>query len=277
MLPISKVIVETASFDIQKIKNPDIKGEEYQKGDQFGFWNIREYVLFRDNHECQYCHGKSKDNVLNVHHIESRKTGSNSPDNLITLCETCHRKYHMGLIRLPENIKRSMSFRDAAFMSIMRWTFYKRLKERYEPYGIQVNMTYGYITKHNRIRYGLPKTHIADARCISGHPDAKSLDFVYCSKKTRCHNRQIHKMTIGKNGNRKKNQAPYLVKGFRLFDKVRYKGLECFIFGRRSSGYFDLRTLNGKRISANANVKNIRLIDTRKSYLIERKPAILLS
>ena len=35
----------------------------------------------------------------------------------------------------------------------------------------------------------------------------------------------------------KLNQAPYLVKGFRLFDKVKYKGQECFIFGRRSSGY----------------------------------------
>ena len=37
ILPITKIIVETASFDIQKIKNPNISGEEYQKGDQLGF------------------------------------------------------------------------------------------------------------------------------------------------------------------------------------------------------------------------------------------------
>ncbi|MDD5886894.1 MAG: RNA-guided endonuclease IscB, partial [Oscillospiraceae bacterium] len=32
ILPISKIIVETASFDIQKIKNPKISGKEYQQG-----------------------------------------------------------------------------------------------------------------------------------------------------------------------------------------------------------------------------------------------------
>ena len=61
ILPITKTIVEVASFDIQKIKNPNIKGEEYQQGEQLNFWNIREYVLFRDNHTCQHCKGKSKD------------------------------------------------------------------------------------------------------------------------------------------------------------------------------------------------------------------------
>lgn len=69
LLPISKIIVETANFDIQKIKNPNIQGEEYQQGEQLDFWNVREYVLFRDGHICQCCKGKSKDKVLNVHHI----------------------------------------------------------------------------------------------------------------------------------------------------------------------------------------------------------------
>ena len=129
ILPVTKVIVEVASFDIQKIKNLDIKGTEYQKGEQLGFWNVREYVLWRDNHTCQCCKGKSKDKVLNVHHIESRKTGGNAPNNLITLCETCHKEYHNGTIVLPNAIKRGMRFRDAAFMNIMRWTLYENLKK----------------------------------------------------------------------------------------------------------------------------------------------------
>jgi len=90
VLPISKIVIETASFDIHKIKNPKISGTKYQQGEQLDFWNVREYVLFRDGHNCQCCKGKSKDKILNVHHIESRKTGGNSPNNLITLCETCH-------------------------------------------------------------------------------------------------------------------------------------------------------------------------------------------
>lgn len=44
---------------------------------------------------------------------------------------------------------------------------------------------------------------------------------------------------ILKGSKKKLNQAPYIVKGFRLFDKVKFEDKECFVFGRRSSGYFD--------------------------------------
>ena len=116
ILPISKIIVEVAAFDIQKIKNPTINGTEYQQGAQLDFWNVREYVFFRDGHQCQCCKGKSKDKILNVHHIESRKIGGNAPNNLITLCETCHAGYHKGTVKLPKTIKRGMSFKDDTFM-----------------------------------------------------------------------------------------------------------------------------------------------------------------
>ncbi len=82
ILPISRITAEVASFDIQKIKNPDIKSTDYQQGEQLGFWNIREYVMFRDDHVCQCCKGKSKDKILNVHHIESRKVGGDAPQNI---------------------------------------------------------------------------------------------------------------------------------------------------------------------------------------------------
>ena len=120
ILPVSKIIVEVASFDIQKIKNPSISGEDYQQGEQMDFWNVREFVLFRDGHQC---HGKKgcKNKILNVHHIESRKVGGDSPSNLITLCEECHNNYHKGKLEL--NIKRGHGFKDATFMGIMRWSF----------------------------------------------------------------------------------------------------------------------------------------------------------
>ena len=37
LLPVTKIVVETASFDIQKIKNPDIEGADYQWGEQLVF------------------------------------------------------------------------------------------------------------------------------------------------------------------------------------------------------------------------------------------------
>ena len=267
LLPITKIVVETASFDIQKIKNPEIHNEEYQQGEQLEFWNVREYVLFRDNHTCQCCKGKSKDKVLNVHHIESRKTGGNAPNNLITLCETCHKGYHNGTVELPKTIKRGMSFKDTTFMGIMRWSFYNRLKEIYP----NVFMTYGYITKNIRIKNNLPKDHYIDARCISGNPNAEPLGYYFYQKKVRCHNRQIHKANILKGGKKKLNQASYLVKGFRLFDKVEFEGQICFIFARRSSGYFDIRKLNGEVIHRSASWKKLKLLETRKSLLMERR------
>lgn len=267
ILPITKIIVETASFDIQKIKNPNIHNEEYQQGEQLGFWNVREYVLFRDNHICQCCKGKSKDNILNVHHIESRKVGGDSPNNLVTLCETCHKGCHNGTVKLPRAIKREASFKDATFMGIMRWSFYNRLKEIYP----NVSMTYGYITKNTRIENNLPKEHYVDARCISGNPNVKPLGYYFYQKKVRCHNRQIHKANILKGGKKKLNQAPYIVKGFRLFDKVKYDGQVGFIFGRRSSGYFDIRKLNGEVIHRSASWKKLKLLETRKSLLTEMR------
>ena len=94
ILPISKIVVETASFDIQKIKNPQISGTQYQEGEQLDFNNVREYVLARDKHVCQHCKGKSKDSILEVHHIETRKVGGNAPNNLVTVCKTCHERHH---------------------------------------------------------------------------------------------------------------------------------------------------------------------------------------
>lgn len=266
ILPISKIIVETVSFDLQKIQNPNIKGEEYQQGEQLGFWNVREYVLHRDGHVCQHCKGKSKDKILNVHHIESRKVGGNAPNNLITLCETCHKAYHNGEIKLK--VRRGASLKDAAFMGIMRWAFYNKLKDLYP----NVSMTYGYITKHTRISHNLPKEHYVDARCISGNPMAKPLGYYYFQKKVRCQNRQIHKFNFIKGGKKRMNQAPYLVHGYRLFDLVEYNKELYYIFGRRLRGDFDIRTLDGTKVNKGSiSFKKLKLINKRKTILTERR------
>ena len=67
------------------------------------------------------------------------------------------------------------------------------------------------------------------------------------------------------------NQASYLVKGFRLFDKVEFDGQVGFIFGRRNRGYFDIRKLNKEVISRNAFWKRLKFLETRKSLLIEMR------
>lgn len=253
ILPVSRVIVEVAQFDTQKIKNPDISSNEYQEGDQLGFWNVREYVLARDGHKCQHCKGKSKDPVLNVHHIESRKTGGDSPSNLITLCETCHKEFHKGNIKLK--VKRGKSLRDAAVMGIMKWRLYDKLKSLYP----NVKMTFGYITKHDRINHGIGKSHVSDAFVISRNFDSERLGYYYKRKLVRRHNRQIHKMKIPKGGKKRMNQSPFKVFGFKLFDKVMFQGEERFIYARRLSGQFKIKDIDGNN-ERNISYKKLRYV-----------------
>ena len=261
ILPITKIVIEAAQFDTHKMKNPNISGIDYQNGEQLGFWNVREYVLFRDGHKCSYCKGKSKDLILNIHHIESRKTGGDSPSNLITLCETCHKEYHKGNIDLK--VRRGKSLCGAAIMGIMKWRLYDELKSRYS----NVSMTFGYITKYNRIKYGIEKSHTSDAFVISKNFNAKRIEYQYLKRLVRRHNRQIHKMKILKGGKKKNNQAPFEVFGFRLFDKVLYNNEINFIYGRRKSENFNIRDFNGEN-PKDVSYKKLKLIRGKRHPII---------
>ena len=153
-------------------------------------------------------------------------------------------------------------------MGIMRNTLLIHLRNEL---NIPVQNTYGYITKLLREQNNIKKSHINDARCISKHPLAEPCSVCYRTKAIRHHNRQIHKAKILKGGIRKANQAPYIVKGFRLWDKMLYNGQECFISGRRSSGYFALRKLDNTTITDSISFKKLRLLEPATNYLIERK------
>ena len=271
ILPVTSVTVEVAQFDTQLLKNPDIAGEQYQQGPQLGFWNTREYVLCRDNHECQHCHGKSGDKVLNVHHLESRKTGGDSPDNLVTLCESCHKAYHAGKIELKVE-RASQSLRDAAVMSITRWKVYDNLKRALE---IPVHLTYGYLTKHMRIAHGLEKTHAVDARCISGNAAAKPVGEQFYFRQLRRHNRKVMKSNLLKGGRWKRNQAPREIKGFRRYDTVTYKNIECFINSLRTRGYFSIRTFDGKLISNDNSYKSLGLVRHSSRSLFHKERGLM--
>ena len=270
-LPVSLIVIETAAFDIQKIKNPDIEGEKYQQGERMGFWNTREYILYRDGHKCRLCGSKRKDSVLEVHHkVRLIDGGSDRPENLVTLCSTCHNLLHKGKIKA--NFKRPKGYKAETLMSAMRWELLKRL--RAEHGKERVSMTFGYITKNTRILHGLEKSHHTDARCIAEHPEAVSNSEWYVIRKLRCHNRKIHKDTILKGGIRKANQAPRKVAGFGLNDFVDYKGQLCLIHGRRSTGYFDIRKPDGTRVHPSIHYRNIMLVEHTNTGLCYKEKAV---
>jgi hypothetical protein len=155
ILPVSKWILELASFDIHKISNPEVKKWDYQKGNQKGFYNVKAYILNRDEYRCQKC--KTKKGKLHVHHIVFRSNGgTDTPDNLITLCEECHTKLHNGEF-IIKGLKSKT--KHATEIGIIK----SQLKKKFGDF----QETFGYDTKFKREQIlQLPKTHYNDAIAI---------------------------------------------------------------------------------------------------------------
>ena len=233
----AKVFVETAKFDIQKIMNPEITKEEYRNGVQKDSYNAREYVLHRDEHTCQYCKKQEKELILVVHHIESRKTGGNRPDNLITLCVKCHEKLHKGKIKL--NIKPKDNYKSETCMSIIRKVIIKELKKNF-----LVEETFGYITKERRIERGIEKSHINDAFVIANGNKQKQCDPYYVEQK-RKNNRclQLNRKGFAPSIRRQRyNLQPK--------DRVIIKSVEYKVKGIHSRGkYVKVLDKNGKEFN----------------------------
>jgi N6-L-threonylcarbamoyladenine synthase len=276
VLPITKIVVETAEFDMQVLKaiiegKPLPKGRNYQRGEQYGFYTLRQYILWRDGYKCQSCKGRSGDKKLHVIALDGNGT-SRAPNNLVAVCSECAKEINKGTKPMPkERIAAFRGFKDAAFMGIMRKTLMRRICEAYP--GMDINETTGAETKWIREEHGIKKSHINDALCIAGSPKAKRSDDLplRCVPK-RTHNRKIHKDTINKGGYRKKNQTPKYMFGYQLFDAVKMPdGREGFIFARRASGSFDVRRLDGEILSAGISYKRLLPLQKRKSLLIERR------
>ena len=269
ILPVRKIVVEIGKFDSQKLKYPEIQGEQYQQGTLANWENLKAYAKYRDGYKCRVC-GKSKPKDgarLEVHHIIRKADGGTDvPENVVTLCEDCHKAHHRGERKLK--LKKPPQHKGEAHMNAMR----NRLMREIYNFGVKVRFTYGYKTAMARRDHGIEKSHDSDAYCIAGNFAAERNDRNrYLHRFVRRHNRCLHKNTILKGGYRKANQAPKYVFGFRLFDMVSFKGIPCFVFGRRSRGSFDIRTLGGKRISAGVSYKRLKPLAKSTTMLTERR------
>ncbi|GBE55506.1 CRISPR-associated endonuclease Cas9 [archaeon BMS3Bbin15] len=212
--------VEVASFDQQKLHNPEIKGIEYQQGELQGY-EVREYLLEKWKHKCAYC-GK-KNIPLEIEHIIPKiRGGTDRVSNLTIACHKCNQKKgnktaaEFGHPEIQNKAKRAL--KSTAFMNIVRWRLVNTLKcdrtsdcvktlyfvNFLPPFVISWtyityfsckhefshNLTYGYITKHDRIKLDIEKSHVNDAFVIAGGTTqnrAKSYELT----QTRRNNRSI--------------------------------------------------------------------------------------
>jgi hypothetical protein len=260
ILPVTRWIVETVKFDIHKITNPNVKGTDYQEGNQKGFYNVKAYVIDRDGYSCQHCKGKTKDKKLVVHHIISRLIGTDSTDNLITLCVKCHDDYHAGKIKLNIKGKRSKT-KHATEIGIV--------KSQLEKQWIGFEETFGYETKYKREKIlGLPKSHINDAIAICCEDKQVELnnDNIYLKKHVSSGDYQ---QTKGKRSEKKMPTGKLF--GLRKFDLVETIKGAGFVKGKRSTGFFVLFSLDDNINTFSVNVKKeCKRISARKTVLIER-------
>ncbi len=262
LLPIQKLVLETATFDVHLLKNPLLANEKvrhwgYQKGTNYGFANTKAMVLHRDGYTCQHCHNKKKDSKLEVHHIRYRSQGgSDEASNLTTLCHTCHTALHDGKVTLKANGVQKGVLSYATQMNSIRLQLLRRYPDAVE--------TFGYVTKENSQCLGLPKDHHFDACVIAsaGGPLSFAIDTVYVK---RCIPKGDFQKTKGIRSEQSITTGKIM--GFRKFDKVRYHNQEYFIKGRMSSGYAILMGIDGKKVDFSHMPKGMK---TPKLSLCQR-------
>ncbi|MCM3651202.1 RNA-guided endonuclease IscB [Metabacillus litoralis] len=260
VLPISKTIIETATFDPHALKNPAVLTNKwlYQKGINYGYANTKAYVLTRDGYCCQHCKGKTKDKRLEVHHIIFRsENGSDEEDNLLTLCKTCHDALHRGEIVLKKKGKKKGQLNHATQMNSIGSQLLKRT---------HAEETFGFVTKEHRQLMRLPKEHYFDAVAIATQgkePTFKTSTVLF----KKCVPDGDYQQTKGV---RSEQVIPTgKLFGFRKFDKVQYKGNDYFIKGRMSTGYAILMDTEGDKVDLKPIPKfsKMKRVSARKSWM----------
>ncbi len=246
ILPITKVTVEVASFDQQKLHNPEIIGIEYQQGELQGY-EVREYLLEKWKHKCAYC-GKSNIPLEIEHIIPKSRGGTDRVSNLTLACHKCNKKKGdrtAAELGHPEIQKKAnQTLKATAFMNIVIWRLVNTLK---------CEWTYGYITKHARIKLGMEKSHVNDAFVIAGGT-TQNRSKPYELTQTRRNNRSIQTNRKGFKPSirrqRYKLQPNDLIKHIKSLYKV--KGV--YSYGK----YVILVNKIGKKFDI--NVKKVELV-----------------
>lgn len=258
LCPIDSISQELVRFDSQKIQNPEIYGTEYQQGELLGY-EVREYLLEKYNRTCQYC--GARDVPLEIEHIEPKsKGGSNRVSNLTLSCRPCNIKKGSKTIqeflkKKPKVLKTVLAnakkpLRDAAAVNTIRWALYRQLKTT----GLNVEVGSGGLTKFNRTKQNLPKTHWLDAACVGKSTPEKLHILVKKPLRIKATGHGTRQMCRTDKYGFPSRYVPRnkFVKGFQTGDIVRAivtKGKKIGTYvGRvavRSTGSFNISTSNG--------------------------------
>jgi 5-methylcytosine-specific restriction endonuclease McrA len=170
LTPIKEICLELVRFDLQKIENPEISGVEYQQGELFGY-EVKQYLLEKWGRKCDYCDAENIPLEVDRIHPKS-KGGTDRVANLTLACRACNQAKGNEEIKdflsgKADRLKKVLTqakqpLKDASAVNSTRWALFNALKET----ELLVSTGSGGLTKFNRTRLGLPKTHWLDATCV---------------------------------------------------------------------------------------------------------------
>ena len=278
LTPISKIALETAKFDTQKLDNPEIRGIEYQQGRLYGYSDKRAYLFEREKGCCIYCGSKGK---MEIEHVIPRsRGGTDSLNNLVLSCHECNQA--KGSMSLPEFLKGKPSvlrrvrshlgvnYQDAAHMNSIRFYVMNKLRTM-----AALTVGYGSTTRENRLALGLPKDHWIDAAVCTTNgitvkvdPNLKPLIIKAMGRGSRQFCR-VDKYGFPRTSAKPRSKNFF---GFKTGDMVKAtipegaktKVLPGVYTGRvatRSSGSFDVKTKNTKITVSYRYCKLIHFMD----------------
>ena len=179
LYPITHIRYEDVSFDTRR-----------------GPAGTREFILARDNHQCQYC-DSFPDNLELDHIIPISNNGPTVASNLITACHSCNqRKGKQDLEEfLAHDPERLISIqgmmKDSQTAAGNMNSTRQKILAVYQGANIPLTITNGFITSKSRTKRGIIKSHTNDAACLDNLDSVNGLE---CSitilKRIRRHKRQ---------------------------------------------------------------------------------------
>jgi 5-methylcytosine-specific restriction endonuclease McrA len=253
LLPITYKKIETANFDTQKMQQPEITGVEYQQGELQGY-EVKEYLLDKWGRKCAYC--GNTDVPLEVEHIVPKsRGGTDRVSNLTIACRTCNltkgdqTAEEFGYPDIQQQAKTSL--KAAAGINTIRWKLVEQLGAEH---------TYGYVTKYQRNKLGLEKSHVNDAFVIAGGTTQERCR-PYEVIQVRRNNRSLQVNRKGFKPSIRRQRYP-----LQPYDLVNFEGRTYRVKGTHCLGTrVILKNVNGQDKSV--AIKNVELVTYGKGLL----------
>ena len=161
ILPVTDWTLEYNKFAFMLLEDGSVRGMNFQNGRMKGFASINDYVRSLQEGHCVLCGSV----IEHYHHIVPRhEGGSNTPENIVGLCNECHSEVHQNKAIL-DNVGLKKKYAGTSIVNIAMPYIYEELLDMFsEKY---FHICDGYATSNKRAGNNIGKEHSADAACIA--------------------------------------------------------------------------------------------------------------